>query len=97
MSRTCQVRMYKGPCDCKVSCSKCQIGCYNPARHRNPFFGKEFADDKYWWRGCYGYAEFLCAACYDHMVESTREWEEVYSEEEGYVEDPEFTKLLETL
>jgi len=89
--------MYKGPCDCEVSCNRCRIGCFKPARHKNPFFGKEFYSDKCWWRACYSYAEDLCAECYDHMVDEVVGMEEAFSGEDGYEEDPEFTRILKTL
>jgi len=99
LGKTCGVRMYKGPCDCKIACERCRIGCYRPARHKNPFFGKHFGDvDRHWWRcGTYSYAEYLCAECYDLMVSDLKEEEEAFREDEGFEEDPEFTKILETL
>src|ERR1700688_2665639 len=102
IGKTCDVRMYKGPCDCKVACERCRVGCNNPARHKNPFFGKDFSGEDRgdgpdrWWRGGYSYAEYLCAECYDHLVSEAREFEEMYREHGG-AEDPEYTKILETL
>jgi hypothetical protein len=98
LGRTCEVRMYRGPCgrDCDHGCAHCQVGCFNPARFRNPFFGKDFGGEEYWWRGGYGYAEWLCAGCYDHAVGEAKEFEEMYLIS-GVEEDPEYTKLLESL
>lgn len=100
IGKTCGVRMYKGPCpngSCKWGCDDCRIGCFRPARYRNPFYGTDLGDEHHWWRGGYNYAEYLCAECYDSMVADAKEWESVFSEEEGYVEDPEYTRILETL
>jgi hypothetical protein len=93
--------MYRGSCDrCgQAGCDNCRIGCWNLARHRNPFFGKDFGGEeglKRWWRGGYNYAEWLCAECYDRIVSEAKEFEEMYRES-GVDEDPEYTKLLETL
>ena len=42
--------------------------------------------------------EYLCAECYDDMVAHEKETEEVYRGFGGnYVENPEYTKFLETL
>jgi len=102
--KTCGVRIFqsrvKKPCDCEMGCEACRIGCNNPARHKNPFFGKRFNFDYdvYWWRGYYTYTEDLCADCYDRMIEDIKETEDSYREgDPNYKEDPEFTKLLETL
>ena len=95
LGKTCEVRMYRGPCDCKNACERCRIGCHRPARHKNPFFGKDYGEDR-WFRGCFNYAEYLCAECYDQMVSDLRRFEEMYRES-GVAEDPEYTKILETL
>src|ERR1700675_3823046 len=99
LGKTCEVRMYKGRCprDCDHGCGHCQIGCNNPARHKNPFFDKEFGSEDYWWRGMYSYAEWLCAECYDQMVSHAKEFEEIHRDGGNYKEDPEYTKILETL
>lgn len=104
--RTCGVRIWKGDgnsaCqlagDCVSGCTYgCRIGCFNPARFRNPFYGKESHDDTYWWRGMYNYVEWLCAECYDDMIRDAREWETVFQDHEDYEEDPAFTAILDTL
>jgi hypothetical protein len=100
MNRTCDVREFKGRCDrCTHGCAHCRIGCWNPARHKNPFFGKNFldGDDGYWWRACFPYAEYLCARCYDWIINDAREMEDAMRDHLGtkFVENPEFTKLLE--
>lgn len=103
LGKTCEVRIY-GPrvfhhC-CEHGCDECQVGCFNPAAYRNPFFGKSFLDENhnYWWRCGYGYAEFLCAKCYDDMVSMNKDTEAFYRDnDKNYVEDPEYTKILETL
>lgn len=67
--------------DCVTGCNRgCKLGCNNPARFRNPFFGKA-SDEHKWWRNPYNYAEWLCAHCYDEATSMCREWEEIYSEE----------------
>lgn len=80
-------------------CDHCRIGCFNDARMRNLFFGKEFgADENYWWRGMYSHCEWLCAEHYDDMVDTSKEMEEMYREAwTEYEEDPEFTKILENM
>src|SRR5271156_3119793 len=100
--KTCGVRVYEAKarkgCACEHGCDHCLIGCFNPVRHRNPFFGTKFWSDAYWWRGMYASIEYLCAECYDDMVEHEKETEEVYRGFGGnYVENPEYTKFLETL
>ena len=98
VGKTCGVRVFKGPCGCKWGCDDCRVGCFNPARHRNPFFKKDFWDEDYWWRGGYCYAEYLCAECYDRMVAEAKEYEEFYSEnDENYEENPEYTEILRSL
>jgi len=74
---TCGVRIYRGPCTCKTACPKCQIGCWNPAAYRNPWFGKP-GHQIYWWRDPYSYAEFLCVEHYDDAVKDIEEYEELY-------------------
>lgn len=107
--QTCGVLIYgpRAEYDCcehgdfaVIGCDRCRIGCFNPARHRNPFFGREFAFDpeRYWWRSMYSYTEWLCAQCYDDMLSSIRESEDAYRVyDPDYEEDPEYTKLLESL
>ena len=102
--KLCGVQIYqsrvKKPCDCEQGCESCRIGCNNPARHKNPFFGKYRPVDSiaYWWRAFYSYTEDLCAEHYDHMVEDLKQTEEFYRDnDKNFKEDPEFTKLLETL
>jgi hypothetical protein len=103
IGETCGVRIF-GPraqhhC-CEHGCDKCQVGCFNPARYKNPFFGGKFyADDHhYWWRWCYSYTEFLCAEHYDDMVDEMKGMEDFYRDSsEHFVEDPEFTAILKTL
>jgi hypothetical protein len=99
LGKTCGVRMFKGPCECSLGCADCRIGCFAPARHRNPFYGTDFHSEFCWWRGGYNYAEFLCAEHYDMVA--AKEWEEAFrgeeGYEEGYEEDPEYTRILETL
>lgn len=112
MDKQCGVRAYKATCDhCgsrwdkHVGCDRCLVGCFNPARHRNPFFGLKFPyqdqqqDWAYWWRDwCVGSPEWLCAECYDRMIEQAKQDEDFYRREDpNYVEDPEFTKVLEAL
>ena len=85
MSHTCGVRMYRASEQCRNDhgaggCEKCRIGCFNPARWLNPFFGKE-GDDRFWWRNPYNYAEYLCAGCYDRMMEELKDYEEMFGEE----------------
>jgi len=98
--------MFKGSCDyCGTGehglsrgCDHCRIGCFNPARMRNPFFGTKFGfDEHFWWRGMYCGVEWLCADCYDDMVSEMREMEDIYREHQGkdFKEDPEFTRILE--
>lgn len=97
--KTCGVQIYKGPCDCKISCERCRIGCYRLARFKNPFFGSQSWSEDYWWRNCcYRYAEYLCAECYDGMVSIVREMEDGHREDDpNYKEDSEFTAILKTL
>ena len=97
IGKTCGVRMFKGPCGCGFGCEDCQIGCFAPARYRNPFFNTDFSNDTCWWRGGYNYAEFLCGEHYDDMVADAKEYEEAFRDEDGYEEDPEYTRILETL
>ena len=99
IGKTCGVRMFKGPCrrECGFGCPDCQIGCFRPARYRNPFFGTDFHNEVAWWRGGYNYAEYLCVECYESMVADAKEWEDAFRDEEGYEEDLEYTKILETL
>ena len=100
IGKTCEVRMFRGPCprECKFGCERCQIGCFRPAAYRNPFYNTDFGDEVCWWRGGYNYAEYLCAQCYDEMVADAREWERAFREQdEDFVEDPEYTRILETL
>ena len=89
MSKTCQVRIWRGDADrrcqyagdCVAGCNKgCRIGCNRPARFKNPFFGKETPDEAHWWRNPYNYAEYLCAECYDNALSDLEEWEELYGE-----------------
>jgi hypothetical protein len=98
--KTCGVRIY-GPRSlhdcCEHGCEKCQIGCFEPAAYRNPFFGTDFCNEEYWWRGWYSDAEFLCVECYEDMVSEAKVWEDMHAEAPGYKEDPEYTKILETL
>ena len=61
-------------------CLTCRIGCFNPARWLNPFFGKEAPDDDHWWTTPYNYAEHLCADCYDRMMAELKDYEEMYGE-----------------
>src|SRR5258708_5719072 len=67
-SKICQVRIWRGDSDhrcqyagdCVPDCNKgCKIGCNNPARHKNPSYGKD-PEPKFWWRNPYNYAEYLC-------------------------------------
>jgi hypothetical protein len=102
IGKTCGVRIY-GPrikfhC-CEHGCENCRIGCFAPARYRNPFFGKEFWDERYWWRGMYSGIEYLCAEHYDEMVSELKEEEDLRRRWQGdeFEENPEFTKILETL
>jgi hypothetical protein len=97
IGKTCGVRVYKGPCGCGHGCDDCRIGCFAPARYRNPFYNTDFGDEHHWWRGGYNYAEFLCAEHYDDMAEEAKAWEDALQVEEGYEENPEYTKILETL
>jgi hypothetical protein len=91
--------MFRGPCrrECGFGCPDCQIGCFRPARYRNPFFGTDFHNEVCWWRGGYNYAEYLCVECYESMVADAKEWEDVFRGEEGYEEDLEYTRILEGL
>src|ERR1700677_2431555 len=62
MNKTCGVNIY-GPraqyhC-CEHGCEDCRVGCFNPARHKNPFFDKGFCSEKHWWRSTYSYTEYL--------------------------------------
>jgi hypothetical protein len=97
--KTCDVRIYQGPCDCNVACERCCIGCNRPARHKNPFFGVNFNLGRSWVEGCvwwqtkYSYAEYLCAEHYDEMASFFKSMES----DPNCVEDPEYTKILETL
>ena len=97
LGKTCGVRMYKGPCVCKMGCDRCQIGCFRPARYRNPFYNTDFSTDIHWWRGGYNYAEFLCDECYDGMIEDAKAWEETMAGEPGYEENPEYQEILDNL
>ena len=100
LDKTCGVRMFKGPCDCEISCNRCRIGCFRPARYKNPFFDKVYSGNRYsnnQWRVCYSYAEYLCAECYDIMVSRLRVEEDTLREEDDYEENPEFTAILKTL
>src|ERR1700675_4051485 len=99
IGKTCGVRMFKGPSrrECVSGTPGCQIGCFRPARDRNPFFGTDFYNEVAWWRGGYNYAEYLCVECYESMVADAKEWEDAFRDEEGYEEDLEYTKILETL
>lgn len=97
IGQTCGVRVFNGPCGCGHGCERCQIGCFAPARYRNPFYGTDFATEDCWWRGGYNYAEFLCDEHYDDMVADAKNWEKAFSEEDGYEEDLEYTRILETL
>ena len=102
LGKTCGVRIYEAQnfkgCGCDHGCEDCRIGCFNPAAYRNPFFGLDFhSDQDCWWRGGYNYSEYLCAKCYDSIVYHAKSWEEIHSGNKGYVEDPEYTKLLESL
>ena len=101
MDKTCGVRVMKGVCPVKEQrcggCDDCIIGCFNPARMRNPFFGTDFANPiSYWWRGMYSDIEWLCAEHYDGMIAEMREMEEMYARAwTEYEEDEEFTRMLE--
>lgn len=107
MDKQCGVRIYEAAVRRKCggeglthTCEGCRIGCFAPARHRNPFFGKEFAFDmeKYWWRAMYTYTEWLCAEHCDRMIAECRETEDFYRDHDpNYEECLEFTKVLETL
>lgn len=103
MDKTCEVRIYKGRCDdCEErrdGCDKCRIGCWNPARYRNPFFGWDDWHEQYWWRGMYGQVEWLCAKCYDDMIRTCKQFEELYRDFQGgeFEENPKFTAILEKL
>jgi hypothetical protein len=60
----CDVQIFKGPCDCSVSCEKCRIGCFKLAKFRNPSY-----DPGGLVKGTiYNYAEFVCADHYDEAV-----------------------------
>jgi hypothetical protein len=84
MGETCGVRIYRARADSKCDhefvcgCEKCRIGCYKPARWRNPWFGKDYPDEDHWWRNPYSYAEFLCAEHYDDATDTLKEYEELY-------------------
>lgn len=107
MDKTCGVRIFKGAClhcgtgtyNISRGCDHCRIGCFNPARMRNPFFGieRDWSED-YWWRGMYSHVEWMCAEHYDEMIAEMRDMEEMYAKAwTGYEEDPEFTRILEKL
>ena len=88
MNRTCEVRIWRHgvskKCEAanKVSClrDECRIGCFRPARWKNPFFGGKIHATK-WWRNPYNYAEHLCAECYDSAIAELKDYEEMYGEE----------------
>jgi len=89
MAHACEVRIYRATRGCRGNrgaevvhaCDKCRIGCFKPARWRNPFFGKDYPDEAHWWRNPYSYAEWLCAEHYDGAMETLKEYEDIYGEE----------------
>jgi hypothetical protein len=109
MNKLCGVRIWRGDgnpeCqvagDCVPGCTYgCRVGCFNPARFRNPFYGRSSASEDdlyYWWRYMYTHVEWLCAECYDDMIRTARYFEEVYRDAGKFEEDPEFNKILESL
>lgn len=68
MDALCGVRCYRAAVNCERADhpehlerrEDCRIGCFNPARFRNP----EYPDGGY-----YNYTEWLCAEHYDHVVD----------------------------
>lgn len=108
MNRLCGVRIWKGDgnpeCqragDCVPGCTYgCRVGCFNPARFRNPFYGMGKEEEMfYWWRYMYSHVEWLCAECYDDLIRTSRYFEEIYREAGGeFEEDEEFNKILKSL
>lgn len=79
--------MYRAAVDCphdhgiELECENCRIGCFRPARFKNPNFGRAEAegDPDKWWLYAYSYAEWLCAEHYDEVMDRS---EESYSEED---------------
>jgi hypothetical protein len=91
--------MWRGPCHvCQdrplgaEGCDDCRIGCFKPARFRNPNFGRKGAEDTFgkWWLFQYSYAEWLCAQHYDEVVADKSDYEEWYGEEadDGSSQEP---------
>jgi hypothetical protein len=86
--RTCEVRMYRVNERCRKNhgvnpgdCQTCRIGCFKPARWLNPYFGSDVPDERFWWRNPFNYAQYLCADCYDSMMEELKDYEEMFGEE----------------
>ena len=71
--RYCDVRIWRPAIYCnednhpnsEYCWDKCRIGCLAPAKFKNPTYPD----------GRYGYAEWLCAECYDEVM-SYCAWEE---------------------
>ena len=68
----CDVQIFKGPCDCKISCEKCRIGCFKPAKFRNP----SYDPDGLVKGTIYNYAEWLCASHWDEAVAYKEEYDD---------------------
>jgi hypothetical protein len=49
-----------------------RVGCNNPARFENPFYGMTAAN---WCERPFNYARWLCAEHYDEALWRAKEWE----------------------
>ncbi len=73
--------MWRGPCHNghrlgTDGCEDCRIGCFKPARFRNPNYDPEGKMSF----GVYNYAEWLCAQHYDEVMSDKSE-EEIYGDD----------------